>query len=191
MKLLFDLLPIVLFFAVYKIYDDFYLATGVIIVATAVQVGWTWWRHGKVERMPLIALALLVVFGGITLILHDEVFLKWKVSVVNWLFGLVFLGSQFIGKKPLIQRMMDAQISLPPPIWRRLNMAWVIFFLAMGMLNLYVMYQFDTDTWVDFKLYGLLGLTLVFVVAQGFYLARHMEVIEAESPSTKPQGEND
>ena len=191
MKLLFDFLPVVLFFAVYKIYNDFYLATGVIIIATAAQVGWMWWRHGKVERMPLITLALLVVFGGITLILHDEIFLKWKVSVVNWLFGLVFLGSQFIGKKPLIQRMMDAQISLPSPVWRRLNMAWVVFFLAMGMLNLYVIYQFDTDTWVDFKLYGLLGLTLVFVVAQGFYLARHMDVIEPDSANTKPQGEND
>ena len=190
MKLLFDFLPIVLFFAVYKIYDDFYLATGVIIIATALQVGWMWWRHGKVERMPLIALALLVVFGGITLLLHDEMFLKWKVTVVNWLFGAVFLGSQFIGQKPLIERMMGSQISLPGGVWRRLNFAWVAFFLSMGVINLYVMYQFDTDTWVNFKLYGLLGMTLVFVVAQGVYLARHMDV-EPESVSNKPQRENE
>ena len=186
MKLLFDFLPIVLFFAVYKIYDDFYLATGVIIIATAVQVGWMWWRHGKVERMPLIALGLLVVFGGITLLLQDEMFLKWKVTVVNWLFGIVFLGSQLIGQKPLIQRMMDSQINLPDRVWRRLNLAWVVFFLAMGVINLYVMYQFDTDTWVSFKFYGLLGLTLVFVLAQGFYLARHME-LEPDASQGNPE----
>lgn len=184
MKLLFDFLPIVLFFAVYKIYDDFYLATAVIIVATAVQVAFSWWHSGKIERMPLIALGLLVLFGGITLLLQDEIYLKWKVSIVNWLFGAVFLGSQFIGHKPIIQRMMDSQIGLPDLVWQRLNMAWAVFFIAMGLINLFVMFQFDTDIWVSFKLYGLLGLTLLFVLAQGFYLSRH---IDMEEDNPKPQ----
>lgn len=178
MKLLLDFLPVVVFFAVYKLYDDFYLATVAIIIATSLQVAWTWFSQRRVERMPLIALALLIVFGGITLVLHDEMFLKWKPTVVNWLFGAAFLASQFIGRKPLIQRMLDSAMSLPAAVWLRLNLAWTVFFVLMGVANLYVVYQFSTDAWVDFKLYGMFGLTLVFVIAQGFYLARHVQVSE-------------
>lgn len=178
MKLLLDFLPVVVFFAVYKFYDDFYLATVAIIIATSLQVAWTWFSQRRVERMPLIALALLIVFGGITLVLHDEMFLKWKPTVVNWLFGAAFLASQFIGRKPLIQRMLDSAMSLPAAVWLRLNLAWTVFFVLMGVANLYVVYQFSTDAWVDFKLYGMFGLTLVFVIAQGFYLARHVQVSE-------------
>lgn len=181
MKLLFDFLPIVVFFAVYKWTGDFYQATIAIIVASCLQVGWTWLKHRRVERMPLIALALLLVFGGITLVLHDEMFLKWKPTVVNWLFGAAFLASQFIGRKPLIERMLDSAMQLPAAVWTRLNLAWAVFFAVMGVANLYVAYQFSTDTWVNFKLYGMLGLTLVFVLAQGFYLARHIEPAEESS----------
>ncbi len=180
MKLLFDFLPIVLFFITYKLYD-FFVATAVIIVASTAQVGWQWFKHRKVERMPLIALGLLLVFGGITLISQDEVFLKWKVSIVNWLFAAVFLGSQFIGKKTIIERMMGTNMELPSSVWVRLNLAWAVFFTAMGIVNLLVAFNFDTDTWVNFKLFGMLGLTLVFVIAQGFYLVRYLE------PDTKEE----
>ena len=186
MKLLLDFLPIVIFFAVFKIYDDIYLATVVLIIATALQVGFTWWRHGKVEKMPLIALGLLVVFGGITLLLHDEIYLKWKVTVVNALFGLVFLGSQVIGQKTLIERMMGHAMDLPHNVWQRLNAAWAVFFLLMAGLNLIVAYSVDTATWVDFKLWGLLGLTLAFVVLQGIYLSRY---ISEPEPGEPKQGE--
>lgn len=178
MKLLYDFFPVVVFFAVYKITGDFYQATVAIIVVSTLQVGWTWLRQGRVERMPLITLALLIVFGGTTLLLHDEMFLKWKVTVVNWLFGVAFLGSQFIGSKPLIAHMLDNAMRLPEAIWTRLNLAWALFFVIMGTINLYVAYAFNTDIWVDFKLYGMLGLTLVFVLLQGVYLARYVEPVE-------------
>lgn len=178
MKLLFDFFPIILFFVTFKMYDDpkegILAATAVIIVATVVQVGVSWWRRRQIERMHVITLVLVVVFGGATLILEDEMFIKWKPSVVNWLFAAAFLGSQFIGNKSLIQRMMDKSIDLPADIWRRLNYSWVSFFILMGVLNIYVVYNFDTETWVNFKLFGLLGLTIVFVVLQGMYLMRHM-----------------
>lgn len=179
MKLLFDFFPILLFFIAFKLYDDptqgILAATAVAIVATFVQVGISWWRHRRVEKMHLITLTLIVLLGGATLLLKDEMFIKWKPTVVNWLFAIVFLGSQFIGKKCVIQRVMEKNIQLPEVIWGRLNLGWVVFFTAMGILNLYVVYNFDTDTWVDFKLFGLMGFTLAFVVAQGFYLVRHMK----------------
>jgi intracellular septation protein len=174
MKFLFDLLPVLLFFAAYKLYD-IWVATVVAIAAAVVQVGLTWVRHRRVEKMHLVTLALIVVLGGATLAFHDETFIKWKPTLVNWLFAVVFLGSQFIGERNLVERMMSHAVSVPRVIWSRLNLAWVTFFTVLGVVNLYVAFTFDTDTWVDFKLYGLMGLTLTFVVAQSFYLARHMQ----------------
>ena len=177
MKLLFDFFPIIAFFVTFKLFDDqqqgILAATAVVIVATAVQVGFTWLTRRQVEKMHLITLALVVVLGGITLALEDEIFIKWKPTAVNWLFGIGFLATQYIGDKPLVERMLGANITLPNPVWRRLNMSWVLFFVIVGLINLYVVYNFDTETWVNFKLFGLLGLTLVFVVAQGFYIMRH------------------
>ncbi len=174
MKLLFDFLPVVLFFVAFKLYG-IYVATAVIMVATVAQVAWVWWRERKLEKMPLVTLALVLVLGGATLIFHNEEFVKWKPTVVNWLFGLVFIGSQWIGERPMIQRMLSANLELPTTVWSRLNWMWSGFFMTMGVLNLWVAYQFDTETWVNFKLFGLLGLTLVFVIAQGFYLARYIK----------------
>ena len=182
MKLLFDFLPILLFFIAYKL-GGIYTATAVAIAASFLQVGASWLKHRRVENMHLITLALLVVFGGLTLFLQDETFIKWKPSVINWLFGLVFLGSQFIGAKPLVQRMMSGSISLPDPVWGRLNLAWSLFFIALGFANLYVMANFDTDTWVDFKLFGMTGLTLLFMLAQGLFLARYL------NDDPEPEGE--
>ncbi len=184
MKLLFDFFPILLFFIAFKMadnpHDGILAATAVIIVATVVQVAITWFRKRSVERMHVITLALVVVFGGITLALEDEIYIKWKPTVVNWLFAGAFLVSQYIGRKPLVRRMMESNIDLPDPVWGKLNMSWILFFIAMGIANLYVVYNFDTDTWVDFKLFGLMGLTLVFVLAQGFFLVKHIKPDDGE-----------
>jgi intracellular septation protein len=174
MKFLFDFLPILLFFVIFKLYD-IYLATAVAIAASTLQVAWLWLQHRKVESMPLVTLALIVVLGGATLVLQDETFIKWKPTAVNWLFGAVFLGSQFIGKKTITERMLGANMALPRTVWSRLNASWVIFFVAMGVVNLYIAFNFDTETWVNFKLFGMMGLTLVFVLGQAFYLARHLK----------------
>jgi len=173
MKFLFDFFPILLFFIAYKLYG-IYVATVVAIVAAFAQLGLFWAKHRRFEKMHLVTLALIVVFGGATLILHDEMFIKWKPSVLNWLFGIVFIGSQFIGEKTLVERMMGANVTLPAAVWNKLNISWGLFFLALGFINLYVVYTFDTNTWVNFKMFGMLGLTLVFVLAQSVYLMRHM-----------------
>jgi intracellular septation protein len=140
-----------------------------------------WVKHRRFENMHLVTLGLVAVLGGATLWLQDEAFIKWKPTVVNWLFAGVFLGSQFIGHSPIVKRMMGSAIELPEAIWRRLNLAWSGFFVALGFTNLYVIYNFDTDTWVNFKLFGMMGLTLAFVLAQAFWLARHMKPEETRS----------
>lgn len=183
MKILFDFFPILLFFITFKLYTDptegVLAATLVAIVASLVQVGIVWIRHHKVERMHLVTLILIVVLGGATLLLRDEIYIKWKPTAVNWLFAAVFLASQFIGRKNLVQRMLEGNFALHSAIWNRLNASWVLFFLLMGCLNLFVVYNFDTETWVNFKLFGLLGLTLLFVVAQSLYLVRHVKQDES------------
>lgn len=184
MKLLFDLFPVILFFVAYKL-ADIYVATAVAIAAGFAQVGWSYLRHRKVETMHWITLGLLVVFGGMTLLLHDPVFIKWKPSIVNWLFAVAFLGSGLFMERNLLQRSMEHAVKLPAPIWTRLNLAWVLFFVAMGGLNLYVAYSYSEETWVNFKLFGMMGLTLVFLLAQGFYLSRHMQP-EEQSLQERP-----
>ncbi len=177
-KLLFDFFPVALFFLVYKLYEDphqgILAATAVAIAASLAQVGWLRVRRRPIETMHLVTLALIVVLGGLTLWLNDERFIKWKPTLVNWLFGIVFLGSQVVGPRPLVQRLMEGAVRLPRPVWRRLNLAWSAFFLFLGGANLYVAFSFDTDTWVEFKMFGLLGLTVVFVLGQSLLIARHV-----------------
>lgn len=181
-KLLFDFLPIVIFFAVYKYSGDIITATAVLIPATIAQVLFVYWRTGKVEKMLLVTLALVVVLGGATVIFENKAFLQWKPTVVNWLFGIAFLGSEFIGSRNILERMMGGQIELPKAIWRRLNLMWIAFFIFIGTANLYVAFSghYSEDQWVNFKLFGMLGITLVFVILQGFYLARHVDTSEPE-----------
>ena len=174
MKLLFDFLPIFLFFIAYKVYD-IYTATIVAIVASCLQVAFFWLKHRRVEPMHIITLILIVVLGGATLFFKDETFIKWKPTGVNWMFGIAFLGSQFIGKKTILERMMGTNITLPAEIWMRLNAAWALFFIALGFINLYVAYNYDTDTWVNFKLFGMMGLTIAFILVQAVYLSRHIK----------------
>ncbi len=191
MKFLFDLFPIILFFAAFKVFD-IYIATIVVIAATAAQIGWVWHRHGKVDTMLWVSLGLVVVFGGATLVLRDETFIKWKPTVLYWLFATTLFGSaQFFGKN-LIRAMMEKQVELPEALWGQLNYAWIGFFAVMGVLNLYVAFNFSTDTWVSFKLFGGMGLMIVFIVLQGLVLAKYLPddkeepVPQPKAPSEKP-----
>ncbi len=185
MKILFDLFPVILFFIAFKIPDDptegVMLATGVAIIASIVQVAISRLHSGRYEKMHLITLGLMLLLGGATLAFQDERFIKWKPTAVNWLFAMAFLGSQFIGEKNIIRRMLEGNIDLPAMAWTRLNLAWAGFFVFAGCANLYVAFHFETATWVNFKLFGMTGLTLLFMLAQGIYLMRHVQLpIEEE-----------
>jgi intracellular septation protein len=177
MKQLFEFFPILLFFIAFKLYD-IYVATAVVIVATILQVAYTWFRYRKVETMQWITLGLIIVMGGATILLHDEQFIKWKLSIIEWLFGLAFIGSQFIGKKPFVERMMSKSLTLPDFVWRRLNLMWGCFFISVGFINVYVMYHYTTDQWVTFKTFGVPGLMLVFIVLQMIFLYKYMPETE-------------
>lgn len=183
-KLLFDFFPIFLFFVAYK-FSDIYVATAVAIAASVAQVGWFYFKHRRVETLHIVTLVLIVVLGGATLIFKNEMFIKWKPTVVDWVFAAVFFISQFYGEKTVLERLMAKNIALPKPIWNRLNMSWVLFFTLLGGINLYVVYHFDTDTWVNFKLFGMMGLTVLFALGQGVYLSRHVKV-ETETPPEGP-----
>jgi intracellular septation protein len=170
MQLLIDFFPIVVFFVVYKL-AGIYWATGAIIVAMCVQMSVQWVRDRKVSKMLLISTALVGVFGGITLLFRNPLFIQWKPTVVNWLFAAAFLGSQFVGKKNLTERVMGHAAQLDASMWRQLNLMWVANFTILGAANLFVVYNFDEDTWVNFKLFGMLGLTLLTAVGQAFWIA--------------------
>lgn len=181
MKLLFDFFPIVLFFIVFKFFG-IYTATAVAMAASISQVILYRLKFQHYDKMHLISLGIIVVLGGATLFFHNPWFIKWKPTGIYWLSALVFLGSSFIGPKPLIQKMMEANVSLSNKIWHRLNSAWSLFFIIMGALNLYVAYYYDTDAWVNFKLFGGVGFTLLFVLIQAFYLTKHMDEKGLEKP---------
>jgi intracellular septation protein len=174
MKFLFDLFPVLLFFVAFKLFD-IYVATAVAIGATFAQIGWLKWKRRKVDTMMWVTLVIIVVFGGATLALHDETFIKWKPTVLYWLFGLVMGGAELLFRKNLIRAMLGEQVRMPDAVWSRLNWSWTGFFAFMGAANLYVAYNFSTDTWVNFKLFGGMGLMLLFVVLQAVFLARYIE----------------
>lgn len=174
MKLLADFFPVLLFFITYK-WQGIYAATVVAIAASSIQVIAFWLKNKRVESTHLITFFTILIFGGATLYLQDELFIKWKPTIINWLFAFACLTTHFIGNTPLIKRMMQGGLTLPNNVWTKLNGIWALFFIVQGLLNLYVMYNFDTDTWVNFKLFGMLGLTMVFIVVQGFYLMKHIE----------------
>jgi intracellular septation protein len=204
MKLLYDLFPIILFFISYHQADAIInntpvaqfidvsqpeqvvatiIATAIAIIASFIQVTGFWFKHRRFERMHIFSLTLISVLGGITILLGDPTFIQWKPTLLNWVFALAFLGSQYIGEKSLVHRMMGSQISLPDHIWVRLNLSWVIFFIISGAANLYVAFYYGLDLdektrmdfWVNFKLFGLMGLTFIFVIAQAFYLTKYMQ----------------
>lgn len=174
MKFLFDLFPVILFFLAFKLYDIF-IATAVAIVAAIVQIGWLWFRRRQVDKMMWINLAVIVVFGGATLISQDETFIKWKPTVLYWLIATILLLSNLIFRKNLIQTMLEKQIVVPSFVWNRLNLSWVSFFLTMGCINLYVAFSFSVDTWVTFKLFGATGLMLVFIIVQMMMIGKYLK----------------
>lgn len=173
MKIFFDLFPVVLFFIAYKMYD-IYTATAVIIGAMALQVGYLWIRHRKVENTYKFGFIAVLVLGGLTLALRNPDFIKWKPSIVNWGLGLAFLVSQYIGDRPIVQRMMESALELPARLWARLNTAWVAFFVVCGVANLAVAYTVSENAWVNFKLFGLTAMSLVFIVGQMFFLRGYL-----------------
>ena len=182
MKFLFDLFPVILFFAAYK-FADIYVATGVAIVATFGQIAWVHFRHGKVDKMLWISLGLIVVFGGMTLLLHDPTFIKWKPTILYWIFAATLLISALAFRKNLIRAMLEQQVTLPEPLWTKLNLAWVGFFAFMGALNLHVANHYSESDWVNFKLFGGMGLMFAFIIIQGMLLAPY---IPDEKTEEKP-----
>ena len=172
-KLLFDLFPIILFFIAFKL-ADIYTATVVAIAATVVQIAWLKLRGKHVEIMQWVSLGVIVVFGGLTLLLHDEAFIKWKPTILYWLFA-AGLGIARLTGRNLMKTFMGSQMTLPEPVWERLNQLWIAYFVAMGAANLWVAYSWSTDIWVNFKLFGTLGMTIVFVLLQGVYLSRFLK----------------
>lgn len=186
MKILFDFFPIAAFFLAYKWYG-IYIATGIAMVASLIQVLWSRKKAGRFEILPLVTLFSILILGGATLLFKNESFIKWKPTVVYWVLSLVFLSSQFVAsKKPVMQRLAGDNIALPNVVWRRLNMSWVLFFLVMGVLNLYVMKHYDTNAWVNFKLFGTLGCTLIFIIAQGIYMFKH-HAMDLANNKLKPE----
>ena len=207
MKLLFDLIPVIVFFLAYfgaermpgdaaSLMDTILrtlgldpnlapnqvpilLATAFAIIATIGQVGWLMVRGKKVDKMLWISLGIIVVMGGATLVFRDATFIKWKPTVLYWAFAVVLFGSEMFFSRNLIRAMTQGQIQLPDPTWRHLNWSWVGFFAFMGALNLYVAFNFSEPTWVKFKLFGGMGLMLVFALGQGFFLARHVQEQDA------------
>ncbi|HCR2014307.1 TPA: septation protein A [Enterobacter asburiae] len=173
MKQFLDFLPLAVFFAVYKLYDIF-AATKALIVVTAVVLIYSWIRYRKVEKMALITFILVAVFGGLTIALHDVEFIKWKVTVIYALFAAALLFSQWFMKKPLIQSMLGKELTLPQVVWSRLNIAWAIFFILCGLANIYIAFWLPQDIWVNFKVFGLTALTLIFTLLSGVYIYRHM-----------------
>ncbi|MDB5896741.1 MAG: intracellular septation protein-like protein [Ramlibacter sp.] len=174
MKLLLDFFPIALFFLAFKFWG-IYVATGVAIVATIAQIGWLRYSTGKVEPMQWLSLGIIVVFGGATILAHDETFIKWKPTVLYWLMGAALAVSLLFFRKNLLKSLMGAQLHLPDSAWRAMNWSWVAFFAVMGVLNLWVAFHYDTNTWVNFKLFGGLGLMAVFVIGQALFLGRYVK----------------
>jgi intracellular septation protein len=176
MKFLFDSFPVILFFVAFK-FGDIFIATGVAIAASFAQIGWLLARRRKIDKMLWIGLAIIVVTGGLTLLLHDEMFIKWKPTVLYWAFAASLGGSVIFFRKNLIRSLLAEQISAPDFVWRRLNLSWIGFFVFMGFANLGVAFFFNlsTETWVNFKLFGGIGLMLVFALLQGLILSKYIE----------------
>jgi intracellular septation protein len=174
MKLLLDFFPIILFFITFKTWGIM-AATAVAIGATLLQIGYLWRKNGFVEPMQWVSLGVIVVFGGATLLTQDETFIKWKPTVLYWLMSSALLGGYYLFKRNFLKQLMGAQVELPEQAWWVLLHSWACFFVVMGCINLWVANNYDTDTWVSFKLFGGLGLMLVFVVAQGVYMSRFIK----------------
>jgi intracellular septation protein len=187
MKVLGDFLPVVLFLITYKL-QGLMAATAVLMTVTSIQMLLLWLRHRKLEKGQLLTLVAVLLLGGATLLFRNENIIKWKPTVVYWLMAIAFFVGRFVGeRKTITERMLGKSFVLAPNIWRRLDEAWILFFILTGCLNLVVAFQFDTDTWVNFKLFGLLGLTLVFALAQGIVISRFSKSPEKQNQQEESQ----
>ncbi|WP_211441532.1 septation protein A [Collimonas humicola] len=203
MKFLFDLFPVILFFGIFKWGEGspeaaqslvsqylsgfvsggvvtaaqapVLLATAVAIVATVAQIGYLLLRRKKVDAMLWVSLLIITVFGGATIYFHNETFIKWKPTVLYWAFAAALTVSQLLLKKNLVRTMMEKQLALPEPIWMRVGLAWIAFFALMGCLNLYIAFNYPTATWVNFKLFGGMGLMFAFVIGQSILLSKYIK----------------
>ncbi|MGV3743065.1 MAG: septation protein A [Burkholderiaceae bacterium] len=203
MKFLFDLFPVILFFVVFKWGQNnpadaqsaisqylsafvnggqvleaqapILLATAVAILATFAQIGYLFIRRKKIDKMLWVSLIIITVFGGATIYFHNETFIKWKPTVLYWVFAAGLVVAQLGFKRNLIRAMMEKQVSLPDPVWNKLYLAWTVFFVAMGAVNLFVAYNFDTEIWVNFKLFGFMGLMFAFIIAQSLFLSKYIK----------------
>ncbi len=173
MKLLFDYFPIICFFIAYKFFGVF-TATAVTMLACILQNMIYWLKNRKFEKLHIITLFSVLILGSFTLIFHNAIFIQWKPSIIYWIFAIVLLFSQYVSRKNLLARMLGDKITLPGKIWNQLNIAWSVFFIFLGFLNVYVIYHYSMNAWVNFKLFGTLGLTLAFTVAQAIYMSRHV-----------------
>lgn len=174
MKLLSNLFPVIVFFVVFK-YQGIYVATAVAIAATIALIIWTKYLYGKIDMMLWLSLVIVVVFGGATLLLHDVIFIKWKPTVLFWIFSAILLSSNSFFHKNLMRTFLHEKITLPLHAWNRLNLSWSLFFAVLGFINLYVAFNYSTNSWVNFKVFGILGLMLVFILAQGALLAKYAD----------------
>ena len=174
MQLFYDFLPIFFFFIAYK-FSGIYVATGVAMAISAFQMLFVWFKHHKLPKMQLTTFILILIFGGATLIFHRAIFIQWKPTVIYWLFALLFLGSHFVGSKPLMCYFAQNKVDLPAHAWKKLNFSWGLFFLIIGILNLFVVYHYSVNTWVNFKLFGIVGLTGLFMLTQAIYLSRFLK----------------
>lgn len=172
MKQILDFIPLIIFFVLYKMFD-IYVATGALIAATAVQVCLTYVLYKKVEKMQLITFLMVAVFGGMTLFLHNDNFIKWKVTIVYALFAVFLTVTHLIGKSA-IKSMLGKELTLPDHVWSRINWAWVTFFVVCAVVNIYVAYHLSLDVWVNFKVFGLLGATFAFTLLTGVYIYKYL-----------------
>ena len=173
MKQFFEFIPLIIFFVIYKMVD-IYAATAALMISMGLMLAYNYFKNRKVEKMQLITFVMVLVFGGLTLVLHDDTFIKWKVTVVYALFSIALLVSQFYIKKPIIKQMLGKELTLPEKIWNNLNTAWALFFAVLGALNIYVAFNLPQEVWVNFKVFGLLGATLVFTILSGVYLYKYI-----------------
>ena len=187
MKQILDFIPLIIFFALYKMYD-IYTATGALIVASAVQIVLTYIIYKKVEKMQIITFLMVAVFGGMTIFLHDDNFIKWKVTIVYALFAIGLTVSHLMGKSA-IKGMLGKEISLPEAVWGKINWAWTLFFTLCAILNVYVAFNLPLDVWVNFKVFGLLIATFAFTLLTGVYIYKHLPKDQLQSKDQTQQND--
>lgn len=176
LKIIIDLFPVAAFFVAFKINGDMFMATSVVIASTVIQIVLMKLLKITIKPMHWISFVLIVVLGGIALAFREPLFLKWKFSVLEWSMAAAILIGQFVFNKNMLKLLMGKELSLPDEVWKKLGVLWAVFFIFLGALNIYIAYHYDDVVWVNFKTYGALGLSILFMIAQGIWLSRYMKI---------------